>query len=439
MSGPDLDRFVEIYNDSARFPLIVDVARELGISDRHVRRLVVGTRLRSARGEAGSVELIERRATKTDLRQAETGELGFAPVLPGYALKQTSTQFDASGAVEREWIQQTKAPGEKFEVPAGHTIKGVSALIDAKGRELAKWVKTREGGSPDDLVSIIKGAFDDYTPAATSTPAPHQVSDEMLTLIPCADWHVGMYAWGLETGINWDLKIAEDVIGRGVEEAIERSPRCGKAIVLGGGDLLHADNGENRTARSGHTLDVDGRYEKVIAVASRLMVRTVDAALRRHGEVIVRILKGNHDEHAATAIAYFMKAWYRNEPRVTVDVDPSLFFWHRFGSVMLGATHGHMVKIKDMASIMAHRRAPDWGVTRFRYVHGFHLHHSSKLVSEGEGVISEIHQTPTPQDAWHFGSGFLSGRSIQSITYHQRYGEISRARVAILDDVCSAA
>lgn len=167
--------------------------------------------------------------------------------------------------------------------------------------------------------------------------------------------------------------------------------------------------------------------------ACRLVVRTIDANLRRHGHVTVRILPGNHDEHAAVAVAYFLLAWYRNEPRVTVDVDPSMFWWFRFGNVMLGATHGHTVKLKDMASIMAHRRAEDWGATRFRYVHGFHIHHSSKIASEGNGVIAESHQTPTPQDAWHFASGFLSGRSLQSMTYHHQFGEVSRVRVAMMD------
>ena len=62
-----------------------------------------------------------------------------------------------------------------------------------------------------------------------------------------------------------------------------------------------------------------------------------------HKRVRVRILKGNHDEHAAVAVAYFLLGYYRNEPRVTVDVDPSLFWWHRFGRVLLGATHGRAI------------------------------------------------------------------------------------------------
>lgn len=366
--------------------------------------------------------------------RAERGELGFEPVLPGYVVKTTSTQMDGDGKIEREWIQTKREPGPAFVMPPGQVIKGVSAYLDAEGREIGKWVKTGTGRDPVDVVETIKAAFDAYPGRAEPLLAPTAHAASYLTLLPVADWHVGMFAWGAETGgTNWDLRIAEDTIGAAVEELIARSPCSAEAVVLGGGDLLHADNSDNRTARSGNALQVDGRYQKVLMAASRLMVRTVDASLRRHARVTVRILPGNHDEHAAVAVAYFLLAWYRDEPRVTVDTDPGLFWWHRFGRVMLGATHGHTTKITQMPGIMASRRAADWGVTQHRYVHGFHLHHSAKFATEDNGVISEIHQSPVPQDAWHYGAGFLSGRSIQTITYHRDYGEVSRARVAILD------
>jgi hypothetical protein len=41
---------------------------------------------------------------------------------------------------------------------------------------------------------------------------------ELLTLIPLADWHVGMFAWHRESSENWDLKIAERTIGEAVEK-----------------------------------------------------------------------------------------------------------------------------------------------------------------------------------------------------------------------------
>lgn len=358
---------------------------------------------------------------------AEQGLLGTAPVLPGFRISQTTS------TPKGDFVQQKPEHGGEFVLPAGHAIKGVSALVDPDGREIIKWIKTREQLSAVDIAETLKNAFADWTPAALPVPAPAFQYPDLLTLIPCNDWHVGMFAWRRETGSDWDLRIAEDTIGSGIEDAISRTPPSATAIVLGGGDLTHADNNKNQTARSANQLDVDGRHQKVVETAGRLMVRTIDAALRRHGEVIVRNLKGNHDEETATSIAWFLHAWYRNEPRVTVDLDQSLFFYHRFGKVMLAATHGHEAKLTDMPMIMAHRRAEDWGATKFRYAHGFHIHHKSKYATEGEGVIMESHQAPIPQDAWHYGSGFLSGRSLMTITYHRDFGEVGRVRVAILD------
>ncbi len=358
---------------------------------------------------------------------AERGLLGYEPVLDGFAVKSISSK------VGDAWIRQVKAHGDDYAVPEGHSVKGESALVDADGRVIQKWVKTKNEYSPSDICDILRSAFLDYPNAAEPIPAPTQTSGDLLTLTPCNDWHINLLTWSRETGQNWDLKIAESVIGGGIEEAIDRSPPSAIGVVLGGGDLVHADTNDNRTAQSGNVLEADGRHQKGIEVAQRLKVRTIDAALRKHQYVIVRVLRGNHDEYSSVAIAYFLQAWYRNEPRVTVDVDASLFWWYRFGKVMLGATHGHTVKLKDMAAIMAHRRAEDWGLTRFRYVHGFHIHHQSKYATEGGGVISESHQAPIPQDAWHYGAGFLSGRSVQTISYHREYGEVSRVRVAMLD------
>ncbi len=368
-------------------------------------------------------------------RAAELGLMGTKPVLEGFRLTKTTAVTNAEGDVVREFIQQRPDVGSQFNVPDGHTVKGVSALVDSQGRLMQQWVKTREEPSAIDIAETLKVAFEGWQPASKPTPAPAVANSDLLTLTPLADLHLGLFSWGKETGVNWDLEIGEKVIGEAIEDLVARTPSSGEAIVLGGGDLLHSDNNENKTARSGNVLQVDGRYQKVLMAACRLIVKAVDANLRRHARVTIRILPGNHDEHASVAVAYFLLAWYRNESRVTVDVDPSLFFWFRFGSVLLGATHGHTVKLKDMASIMAHRRAEDWGATKHRFIHGFHIHHSSKLATEGNGVISESHQTPTPQDAWHFGSGFLSGRSMQAITYHSTFGEISRVRVAMMDGV----
>jgi DNA-binding Lrp family transcriptional regulator len=376
-------------------------------------------------------------------RAAARGHFGTDPVMPGFEISGVSTQAGLDGETEREWIRQRPeridAEGPHTpRIPAGHIIKGVSTLTDEAGRRIAQWTKTREsaGPTPEQIVEALRGAFNDDMPRNPRPPGEYSRPagcESLLTLMPCNDWHLGMHAWGREVGQNWDLQIAEDRIEEAVRDAIHRAPPAAVCVLLGGGDILHADNNDNRTSKSGNPLDVDGRYPKVLQVAARLMVKATDYALERNEDVESRILPGNHDEYSSYALAAYLHAYYRNEPRVKVDLDPGLFWWKRWGTTMLGATHGHTVKVEDMPGIMAHRRAADWGATRHRYVHGFHLHHRRTLATEGMGCVSEIHQAPIPQDAWHHGAGFLSGRSVQAITYSDTHGEIGRARVALLD------
>jgi hypothetical protein len=360
---------------------------------------------------------------------ARQGLLGFSPpVLPGFEVKQITN------GPKGDFIKTAPAPRKKFEVKKGLAIKGISALLDDEGRIKQQWVLTRKDGElAVDWEKVFKKAFSRYEGRAKPIVLGSQPQQKLLTLIPCNDWHINMMCWAREVGENWDIKIAERTIGAAIDEVILRTAPAKIAVVLGGGDLMHNDDNTNRTSKSGNQLDTDGRFRKGIEAAQRLKVRTIDAALQHNEKVIVRILPGNHDEYSSIAITHFLAAWYRDEPRVEVDLDASLFWWQRWGSVLLGATHGHTVKLSQMPSIMAHRRAEDWGLTKFRYIHGFHIHHKEVLATEGAGVICESHQAPIPMDAWHWGSGFLSGRSMQTITYHKDYGETARIREAILE------
>ena len=363
---------------------------------------------------------------------------GFIPtdtvVLPGFRITKTSVIRDAEGVTLKEFIQQRPEVESQFTMPEAHAIKGISALVNADGNVVQQWVKTRQGElDPLAVVEAIKEALADYERPGPPTPPPADADGDLLTLYPCNDWHLGLHVWGKEAEADWDLKIAERIIGDAMQSVISRSPNAYTGILLFGGDTLHADNGTNMTRRSGNVLSVDGRYQKVIGTTCRLLVNVAERALMRHENVIIRLLGGNHDEHSCVAVAYYLAAWFRSEPRVTVDLDPSLFWWHRFGSVLLGATHGHEASPKDMPGIMASRRAEDWGQTKHRFVHTFHLHRSEKTVSTNSGVVCEIHETPIPKDGWAYGKGFLSGRTVKSITYHVEQGEKTRCVEAIMD------
>jgi transposase-like protein len=369
------------------------------------------------------------------VRAGELGMMGTEAVVPGMHIKSISQQLDADGELQKEWIRQTAEHGAVFEMPAGHRAKGYSVFTDAEGHIMHQWIKTAEDPLGVDWTDVFKNAFDGYVDRHTVIAPPKAPDTDYINLIPLNDWHINMLCWWREVGESWDLNIAEKTLGDAIEDVIARTRSAGKAIVLGGGDLMHNDDNSNRTAKSHNVLDADGRHAKGIEVAQRLMVRTIDAALKHNGEVVVRILKGNHDEQSAVAIAHFLKAWYRNEPRVTVDLDQSLFWIYEFGKVMLSATHGHAAKLAKMPEIMSHRQPEMWGRTKFRYAHGFHFHHKEKMATEGGGVIMECHQAPIPQDAWNYGEGFISGRSMQTITYHKDKGERGRVIDVITGEI----
>lgn len=360
------------------------------------------------------------------------GYMGYKPVLDGFEISGLSSTLDADGNVKATHIRQRpERELAAFNVPQGHVIKGVSALVDANGNVQQSWYKTKEGAiDPLYVAERVKAIFADLAPSATPIPEPSETNADLLTLLPLPDLHLGLHAWGEEAGENWDLKTAMRVYKDTMVQVAACSPPSDTAVVLGGGDWLHANTNEYRT-QSGNVLDGDGRIDKVIDAAIELGVFQIDLALKKHKIVIVRILKGNHDEYASIALVHALAAWYRDEPRVVVDKDPSLFWWHQFGEVLLGATHGHAAKVTDMPLIMANRMPKEWGETKHRYIHMFHIHHKTQRIFENGGVIAESHQSPVAQDSYHYGKGYLSGRSMQSISYHRTRGEIVRNNVSL--------
>lgn len=315
--------------------------------------------------------------------------------------------------------------------PQGHTIKGVSTLYGPDGQVLTQWVKTRADElSVEDIADAIRNALDDYPGRSEAIPSPVNADTELAAIFPVSDAHFGLYAYGKEAGEDYDLDIADRTNRAAFARLMASTPSCEHAVILGLGDLLHADDTTNRTARSGNALDVDTRHSKVLQVAVQYMVHCVELALAKHQHVTVRNLPGNHDTHSAFAVTMALWAWFRDDPRVTVDTDPGYFWWWTWGNVLMGATHGDMAQMKDLPLIMASSRPEDWGRSKHRIILSGHVHHKSAI--ETGGVIVESFQSTAARDAWHTAAGYRSGRSMTSIVLHNVAGEIARQKVNIL-------
>lgn len=350
--------------------------------------------------------------------------------VPQFVPVRHSQTFDANGNLKSQSVTTKPAPGPVFEIPQGHTIKGVSALTDPEGRILAQWTKTREDGqSTQNLIEALQEAFAAHEGLGALPEFEGSPDLESLTLYPLPDLHLGMMSWGAETGESYDLKIAETLIRQSMDRLIAASPASETAVILGLGDLFHANDQSNRTPRSGHQLDVDGRFPKVLRAGVNLMMHIIGRAAQKHPRVVVRILPGNHDPESSLALAVALSVFYAGNIRITIDDSPSPHWYMRHGKVLLAGTHGHTLKPPAMAMLLATDRPADWGASVYRHMVFGHVHHES--AKEIGGVRVESFSSPAAKDTYATAGGYRSGRALNAITYHAEHGEISRNRVNI--------
>lgn len=341
--------------------------------------------------------------------RAEYGDLGKAAAATG--IPYNTLHYRWKTAAKRGFDSAIVMPA-----PDGHHIRGVSTNYTADGEIISQWVKTTRDQVPiEEIIERLSGAFADIQTRAPAIARPKRTDADLLAVYPLIDWHIGLRAWALETGENYDLKIAREAIMGAQRTCIEATPPAGTAVILGIGDILHFDGYEPVTPRSRHQLDTDGRFPLVLDTAANMVEETIELALARHGKVHVRILPGNHDPVSSVALALMLKRVFRGNRRVTIDDDYAYHWWFRFGKVFLGGSHGDKTKMKDLPLLMAHDRPDDWAASTYRRIYTGHIHHETRI--EDGGVVVTSMRSPVARDAYHSFAKYRAGRSVYSETF----------------------
>lgn len=315
--------------------------------------------------------------------------------------------------------------------PSGYAVKGVSTLVDAEGNVKQQWIKTDREKEEQwaAMAAACERIAEPFKGAAPISKSPRKVAAELLCVYPMGDPHIGMYSWAAETGTDFDCEIAERNLVGAVDHLVDVAPAAENALIINLGDYFHADNATNRTARSGHVLDVDTRWPRVLGIGVRTMRRCIDRALEKHKRVTVWNLQGNHDDHSAMMLAICLQQYYERDKRVDIPVSPSLFHYARHGSVLLGSTHGHSVKMEALPLVMANDRKGDWGETDYHHWYTGHLHHDR--LREFNGCTVETSRTLAGRDAWTAGAGYRSGRDMKCDVWHRTDGMINRHVIGV--------
>lgn len=333
-------------------------------------------------------------------------------------------------AVKKRAQSRGYSPEHDFirPVPEMFVAKGVSTYYNKDGKPTGQWVKANiDNQKRLQAIEAAIAALCEDVPRIEPSAAPRIANAALATVYTLTDSHVGMLSWHRESGEDWDLDIAERVLTGCFQAMIDASPQSAVGIVNQLGDFLHSDGLLPVTPTSGHVLDQDGRFSKVVEVAVRILRSVVSMALARHGKVIVLMAEGNHDMASSVWLRVLFKALFESEPRVEVIDSPLPYYCIQHGKTMLAFHHGHLKKNDQLPMLFAAQFPKVWGDTVKRYCHTGHRHHVEEKEHSGITVIQ--HPTLAARDAYAARGGWVADRQVTSITYHSEYGQVARHTV----------
>ena len=344
---------------------------------------------------------VSRSTVRTHIKSIEAkGEMDcLSPAKQPAHLKMTSTtvQFDSEGKVTQEWRRMSPEVQALEEI-----VEGLCEKVRGKGKAPPRKSKTKADG------------------------------EDILFEVDLYDSHIGMYATKEETlDADYNCEIACDRMIGLVKGLCARANKPKKGLLIFGGDILHGDSFSNSTAKSGNTLDIDSRYNRVVHFAKRTCREAVRLVAETCEELEVLVIPGNHSECSEIWLAAILDAYYENCPNITVRIDSSPHKCVVWGKCMIAAAHGDQIAANKWQAIIAAKFAVEWGLTKFRYLHLGHFHSSKVIapviVAEQAGLKVEYLPGITATDAWHSGAGFVGAqKGATAFEYDKNRGCITR-------------
>jgi UDP-2,3-diacylglucosamine pyrophosphatase LpxH len=335
-------------------------------------------------------------------------------------------------------LRHIEADMSRFEIAASEATKWECGDGDGSSIELHRvFVRLKPKGGP--TTREIVQAMIDAARKDIARPVPKMVRKQvnrggLWQVLVVADTHFGAYAWGKTTGgSDYDLDIAgqrvADVTERLLDAGGTHSPQRRTIAFLG--DLFHFDTPAGTTT-GGTPLERDGRLQKVIDVASNVLLGVVEMSAASVPTDVL-IVNGNHDEVLTWAFQRILRERFRGSKSVTIKPDFTGRQYLTHGKNLLGFAHGHKAKRK-LPQIMALEQQSAWSVSNYREWHTGHLHHQAaehnKPLDTLDSVIVRTAPTVCPPDDWHSANGFIGSRQAMETFIYSPQGGLIAMHVA---------
>jgi hypothetical protein len=310
--------------------------------------------------------------------------------------------------------------------PQGYIVKGTSTYYDEDGKPKGQWVKTSL--QQEQYLELIKEVIKNFVQDIPKIPVSNSPLDYQTDIIPwiqIGDAHLGLLSHHSEVGENFDLKIAESELCGAISILIDELPNCERLVVNDLGDFTHYENFTATTEASGHVLDYDSRFPKMIKVYSMVMRFIIERCLTKAKHVDVIINQGNHSRTNDIWMAELLTACYGHTDRVHIINNDSVFIAYRMGNTLVMTHHSDKCKPNRLADVMITDYRKDYGETEFHYIDIGHVHHGM-VMKEYPSIFIESFNHLASLDRYAHDNGWRNRKSITIILRSKSYGEVGR-------------
>ena len=191
--------------------------------------------------------------------------------------------------------------------------------------------------------------------ASPSRKKKASVHNGRCLVVPISDLHLGLLSEKKVSGNDYNLEMAEALYYYAIDDVMSEvgDAEFEKVMFIIGNDFINADNINNTTAK-GTPQDCSNQWHTIIDKAIELCINGINkfAAI---APVDVVYAVSNHDYHSMYGIMNVLKAYYRNDERISIYGDPAERKYFKFGSVIMGVSHDLKPdKALEIMSVEAH-------------------------------------------------------------------------------------
>ena len=244
-----------------------------------------------------------------------------------------------------------------FELVSAKNSKWVSnkkgiGLVDMYSSKVTVRPKTSYSWSQETVDEIFKKIH------ITSCPQVKKIEpckNNRYLVLPISDLHLGMLSEKNVTGNDYNLEIAESLYYYVLQDVINevKSQNFEKIFFILGNDFINSDNINNTTTK-GTPQDSSNFWHTIIDKAIEMCINGI-MMLEKIAPVNVLYAVGNHDYHSMYGIMNVLKAYFRNDENVHIDIDPKERKYIKLNKVLIGVSHDlKQDRALEIMSVEAH-------------------------------------------------------------------------------------